>query len=150
MIDAGITPYQLPWLATRAIALRDFLTVEMGKHSRRLLELAYPPEKYGREGLECLAQVLKHMRARTIWRAFESCNNYQMPDALPEPDAEIQYWYGSRERKARAWDIDYVRKRFPKAEFVELPGMEHAEYALLHPAAFAAQLTAFWEDTKGA
>lgn len=40
VIDAGITPYQLPWLLTRFIALRDFLMVELGKHSRKLLELA--------------------------------------------------------------------------------------------------------------
>lgn len=61
VIDAGITPYQLPWLATRFIALRDFLMVELGKHSRKLLELAYPPEKYGAEGLDYMEQVMKHM-----------------------------------------------------------------------------------------
>lgn len=146
VIDAGITPYQLPWLATRFIALRDFLMVELGKHSRRLLEMAYPPEKYGAEGLDYMEQVMKHMSARTIWRVFDSCNNYAMPRPIPAVMTEMQYWYGGLEKKARAWDIGYVKKNFPETAFVELPGLDHAEYALLHPAAFAGRLLAFLNE----
>lgn len=146
VIDAGITPYQLPWLLTRFIALRDFLMVELGKHSRKLLELAYPPEKYGAEGLDYMEQVMKHMSARTIWRVFDSCNNYSMPKPIPAVKTELQYWYGSLEKKARAWDIDYVKKNFPKAVFVEIPGLDHAEYALLYPSEFAGRMLAFWES----
>nr|WP_326185579.1 alpha/beta hydrolase [uncultured Oscillibacter sp.] len=148
VIDAGITPYQLPWLATRFIALRDFLMVELGKHSRKLLELAYPPEKYGEEELDWMERMLKHMSARTIWRVFDSCNNYSMPKIVPVPATEIQYWYGSLEKKARAWDIDYVKKNFPETRFVEISGLDHAEYALLHPAEFAQRLIAFLEDRE--
>lgn len=146
VIDAGITPYQLPWLLTRFIALRDFWMVELGKHSRKLLELAYPPEKYGAEGLDFMQQVMKHMSARTIWRVFDSCNNYSMPKPIPVLSTDIQYWYGSLEKKARAWDIDYVRKNFPETVFVELPSLDHAEYAMLHPAELAGRLLAFWES----
>lgn len=148
VIDAGITPYQLPWLVTRFIALRDFLMVELGKHSRKLLEMAYPPEKYGAEALDWMERMLKRMSARTIWRVFDSCNNYSMPKPVPVPTTEIQYWYGSLEKKARAWDIDYVKKNFPGTRLVELSGVDHAEYALLHPEEFAARLTAFFEDRE--
>lgn len=89
VIDAGITPYQLPWLLTRFIAVRDFLMVELGKHSRKLLELAYPPEKYDAEGLDYMQKVMKHMSARTIWRVFDSCNNYSMPKPIPAVPAEM-------------------------------------------------------------
>lgn len=146
VIDAGITPYQLPWLATRFIALRDFLMVELGKHSRKLLELAYPPEKYGAEGLDYMEQVMKHMSARTIWRVFDSCNNYSMPKPVPATKTRLQYWYGSLEKKARAWDIDYVKENFPKTAFVELPGLDHAEYALLHPAEMAGRMLAYLRE----
>ncbi|MDO4314349.1 MAG: alpha/beta hydrolase [Oscillospiraceae bacterium] len=148
VIDAGITPYQLPWLATRFIALRDFLMVELGRNSRKLLELAYPPEKYGAEELDWMEQLLKHMSARTVWRVFDSCNNYSMPKPVPVPTTEIQYWYGSLEKKARAWDIDYVKKIFPETRFAEIDGLDHAEYALLHPAEFARRLMAFLEERK--
>ena len=146
VIDAGITPYQLPWLLTRFIALRDFLMVELGKHSRKLLELAYPPEKYGAEGLDYMQQVMKHMSAKTIWRVFDSCNNYAMPKLIPAVPAEMQYWYGSLEKKARAWDIGYVKKNFPETAFVELPGLDHAEYALLHPAELAERMLVFLNE----
>ena len=146
IIDAGITPYQLPWLMTRFIALRDFLMVELGKHSRKLLELAYPPEKYGAKGLDYMEQVMKHMSAKTIWRVFDSCNNYAMPKPIPLLSTEVQYWYGSLEKKARAWDIDYVKKNFPKTKFVEIDGLEHAEYALLHPEELAEQMLAFLNE----
>ena len=37
--DSGITPYQLPWIATRLIAVRDFLMISMGKSGElKLLE----------------------------------------------------------------------------------------------------------------
>lgn len=149
VIDAGITPYQLPWILTRFIAVRDFLMVEMGKHSRKLLELAYPPEKYGAEGLDYMQQLMKHMSARTIWRVFDSCNNYSMPKPVSVPPTKIQYWYGSLEKKARAWDIGYVKKNFPGTEFVELPGLDHAEYALLHPAEMAGRMLAFLDGQEG-
>ncbi|MCI6376946.1 MAG: alpha/beta hydrolase [Clostridiales bacterium] len=145
VIDAGITPYQLPWLVTRLIALRDFVMVELGKHSRRLLEAAYPVETYGKDGLDSMQQVLRHMTARTIWRVFESCNNYSMPAPVREPETQIQYWYGALEQKVRAWDIDYVKKRFPNTRFVEIPGLDHAELALLQPEAFARRLEAFFD-----
>lgn len=148
VIDAGITPYQLPWIVTRFIALRDFGMVELGKHSRKLLELAYPPEKYGTEGLDWMERVMKHMSAKTIWRVFDSCNNYDMPKPVPTVSAKMQYWYGSLEKKARAWDIDYVKKNFPRARFVEIPGLDHAEFALLHPAELAGQMLAFLDDEE--
>lgn len=41
--DGGITPYQLPYLITRLIAIRDFLMVSMGKvGGLKLLEKALP------------------------------------------------------------------------------------------------------------
>lgn len=53
---------------------------EFYEESIRLLELAYPPEKYGAEDLDWMERMLKHMSARTIWRVFDSCNNYSMPN----------------------------------------------------------------------
>ena len=40
--DGGITPYQLPWIVTRLIAVRDFLMISMGKiGGLKLLEKAF-------------------------------------------------------------------------------------------------------------
>lgn len=44
------------------------------------------------------------MSAKSIWRVFDSCNNYAMPRPIPVLSTDIQYWYGSLEKKARAWE----------------------------------------------
>ena len=49
----------------------------------------------------------------------------------------------SGEKKARAWDIAYIRRAFPQAQFVENSGQDHAEFFTLHPEAFCGQLEGF-------
>ena len=95
VIDAGITPYELPYLLTRAILVRDFLMVEWGKHSKKAISLAFPPDEYTEEGIDYIYRVMQHMTDRTIWRVFDSTDNYSMPALFPGIDTKIEYWYGS-------------------------------------------------------
>ncbi len=143
VMDGGMTPYQLWKPLTYLIGVRDFCVMELGKHlSVGALRGMFDPEKYNDDDLQYVKTVLSSMSARTIWRAFYSCNNYSMPQPIPQPDCTVQYWYGSEEKKARKWDIDYIRKAFPAAEFVENANQGHAEYFTLHPEAFCEQLAA--------
>lgn len=88
--DGGITPYQLPYLITRFIAIRDFLMVSMGKvGGLKLLEKAFATEEYSREDLQYV--VLHFMSRKTIWRTFVSCNNYKMPNNIPKSCGCLQY-----------------------------------------------------------
>lgn len=132
--DGGITPYQLPRPVTRLIALRDFLMIAMGKlGGLRLLEKAFSTGEYGEEDLRYIAGVLRWMSCKTIWRTFESCNNYEMPEPVPPYHGRLQYWYGEQEEKDRAWDLRYIREKYPHAELVRLPHMGHAGMAALAP-----------------
>ncbi len=140
VIDAGITPYELPRIITRLILLKDFLMTEWGKHSRKALALAFPPEKYTQEGVDYMFEVMQHMSAKTIWRVFDSTDNYAMPAAFPRLDTEIKYWYGQEEKKARKLDIAWVKKHIPGVHFREIPGMDHGQYALMQPKRFAEDL----------
>jgi pimeloyl-ACP methyl ester carboxylesterase len=142
IIDGGITPYQLPWAVTRLIAVRDYLMVQIGRRNKKILEWAFPPEKYTREGVDYMHKALRHMSSKTVWRVFESCNNYSMPIPIPEIQTGIEYWYGEKEKKARAWDIAYVKKNFPAAQFREIPGADHGEYCMIRQRAFADDVTA--------
>lgn len=36
-----------------------------------------------------------------------------MSNEVMEGSEHIQYWYGDKEAKARAWDIQYMKKYFP-------------------------------------
>ena len=75
--DGAITPYQLPWIITRLIAIKDFLMISIGEiGGLKLLEKAFSTDEYSKEELQYVAKVLRFISYKTIWRTFESCNNY--------------------------------------------------------------------------
>ena len=141
VIDGGITPYQLPWIATRCIAVRDFLMIYMGKLGGvKLLEKAFAADDYSDEDLQYIAKVLRFVSAKTVWRTFDSCNNYAMPKDIRTDCVTLEYWYAQAEKKARKWDIAYIRKHFPQAVFKEFENVGHGGLAALKPELLAAEL----------
>jgi pimeloyl-ACP methyl ester carboxylesterase len=141
VIDGGITPYQLPWIITRLIALKDFLMICMGKFGGiRLLEKAFSTDEYSKEDLEYVAKVLKMISYRTIWNTFDSCNNYDLPDPFETDTRKIEYWYADKEAEERKWDIAYVKERIPQTVFREFEDIGHAGMALLRPEEMAERL----------
>ena len=149
IIDAGITPYELPYLLTRVILLRDFLLAQWGKHSRKALASAFPEDRYSKEGIDYMYQLMQHMSASTIWNVFNSTDNYSMPKQFPRIETEIFYWYGQREKRARKLDIAYVKKHIPGVRFREIADMDHGEYALMRPKDFVKDLLDLMEiETK--
>ena len=138
IMDGGITPYQLPWLLTRFIALKDYLMMMLGRAGGvALLEKAFGTDDYSKEDLQYVADVLRHCSRKTIWRTFESCNNYKVPDPLPKMNTKLHYWYARGEEKERKWDIAYIKRRFPQTEFEVLPELGHGGLILLKPEWFA-------------
>ena len=134
VMDGGITPYQLPWIVTRFLAVRDFLLVSMGKFGgMKLLEKAFTSDEYSEEDLKYIEKVLKFISAKTIWRTFDSCNNYEMPKVIRTDCPRIEYWYAKTEKKARKWDIQYIKKHFPGTAFREFENIGHGGLAALKP-----------------
>ena len=141
VIDGGITPYQLPWVVTRLIALKDFLLIGLGKLGGiKLLEKAFSTDEYSEDDLRYVEKVLRFVSAKTIWRTFESCNNYSMPKVVRTECQAIEYWYAKAEEKDRAWDIGYVRRQFPQAVFRVFEDVGHGGLATLRPKLMAAEL----------
>ena len=147
--DGAITPYQLPWIVTRMIAIRDFLMISIGKiGGLKLLEKSFSTDEYSEEELKYVAKVLNFISYKTIWRTFESCNNYVMPKNVSEHSDRIQYWYGGKESKARAWDIKYMKTYFPNTEFIKFENMGHGSMASLYPVKMANQFRDLMEVKK--
>lgn len=91
VIDGGITPYPLPWIVTRLIAVRDFLLIYMGKAGGlKVLEKAFSTDAYSEEDLQYIAKVLKHASAKTIMRC-----------RIPSRRIAITSNTGTRRRKRR-------------------------------------------------
>ena len=147
VMDGGITPYQLPWILTRLIAVRDFLMVYLGKCGGvRLLEKAFTSDEYSDEDLKYLAKVLKFFSVKTIWRTFESCNNYSMPKKVRTDCRYIEYWYAKSEAKDRKWDIAYIRKQFPNTVFRVFEDIGHGGLAVLKPELLVSELKRAMEE----
>ena len=141
VMDGGITPYQLPRLVTRCIAVRDFLMVYTGKLGGiRLLEKAFTSDEYSEEDLKYIEKVLDHISAKTIWRTFDSCNNYAMPKVIRTDCPRIEYWYARSEEKVRKWDIEYIRKMFPGTAFRVFENIGHGGLAALKPELLASEI----------
>lgn len=141
VMDGGITPYQLPWILTRFIALKDYLMMMIGRVGDiKLLEKAFATDDYSKEDLQYVADVLNHCSRKTLWRTFDSCNNYKIPSPVPEIKTEIHYWYADSEEKERKLDIEYMKRFFPKTIFHMLPKLGHAGLVLLKPELFSAMI----------
>ena len=137
IMDGGITPYQLPWIVTRFIALKDYLMMMIGRVGGvRLLEKTFATDEYSKEDLQYVADVLKHSSRKTLWRTFDSCNNYKVPSPVPQIPTKIHYWYAECEEKERKSDIEYMKRCFPQTTFRKLPELGHAGLVLLKPELF--------------
>ena len=137
IMDGGITPYQLPWIITRFIALKDYIIMMIGKTGGiALLEKAFATDDYSKEDLQYVADVLKHCSRKTLWRTFDSCNNYKVPEPIPKINTQIHYWYAGNEKQERKKDISYMNCRFPQTKFEVLPNLGHGGLILLKPELF--------------
>ena len=52
----------------------------------------------------------------------------------------MHYWYAEKERKARDWDLKYMKKYVPDTTFRCFEGMDHGDMALFHPERMAQEL----------
>ena len=153
IIDAGITPYQLPLLARGAICLADWAGFQLLAGNRRILEMAYPPERWtlpGRDPVkECdaLEAYLKTYSSRSVRNIFWSANNYALPKKPAQTPCRIIYWYGDEEKKARHGNIRFIKRYFPHARTRGIPKMEHAELVMLHPQEFYRRAMEFYTHT---
>ncbi len=149
VIDAGITPYELPRPLAYAIAARDWAMIEAAKMlSPKMLGSVMDTERMNEEDLSYVSDVLKHMSAKTAWNGFYSCNNYSMPEKVHQPDYPVVYWYGEKEKKARKKDLRFVKKTFPSVRFIQQPGQDHAESFTYHPEQFVKDLKEIIEEAQ--
>lgn len=137
IIDGGITPYQMPWLLTRYIAVRDTAEIAIGKMGgEKLLASMFTTDEYSDEDMKYIADVLRMMSFRTMWQTFDSCNNYDMPEGIINTGSTLTYWCAETEQKEREWDMDYVRMHFPDADIRIIDDVGHGGLATLYPEKF--------------
>ena len=141
IMDGGITPYQLPWILTRFIALRDFGMMALGKlGGEKAVAKAFSSTRYSEEDLRYVAGMFRHCTYSTLWNTFDSCNNFQMPRRPMRFAGKVHYWYAEKERRARDLDLKYMKKFVPDTVFKCFEGMDHGDLALFYPERMAYEL----------
>ena len=149
IIDAGTAPYEYPKWLCRLICVRDYLMIKAARSSIKLMELAFPPERFSRDKrsskqeYEAIRTYLKTYSNKTIWNIFWSANNYAVPKEAPELHTEIQFWVGTDEWGSRFRDLKWYLKYMPQIKVVKIPHMMHGEYVMMHPEAFSRRALAF-------
>lgn len=149
IIDAGTAPYQYPKWICKLICVKDYLMVKTVRSSLKLMELAFPPERFTLPGHDAkkeyreIQQYLKGYSSRTIWNIFWSANNYKVPKKAPAMDTKICFWVGGDEWKSRFRDLKWARKYLPQMKAMKIPHMMHGEFVMIHPEEFAQKAFAF-------
>ena len=128
----------IAWPSWRIGARSQMMLGRMG--GVHLLEKAFAADDYSREDLQYVANILKHSSRKTLWRTFDSCNNYKISKPVPKIDTQIHYWYADGEEKERKLDIAYMKQHFPQTEFKVLPKLGHAGLVLLKPELFVTMI----------
>ena len=142
IIDGGITPYQLLYPVRKLLLWRDIVSFKMAANSRKILEAAFPPERFTPAGhdpkkeYDAMEAYLKTFSDRTIRNIFWSANNYALPKCPAKTGTKLTYWYGDDEKKDRRRDIRFIKRYFPKARIHGIPKMAHAELVMVHPEKF--------------
>ena len=142
IIDGGITPYQLPFLVRKLLLARDVLSFRLAANNRKILEAAFPPERFTPAGhnpqkeYDAMEAYLKTFSGRTIRNIFWSANNYALPRLPAKIGTKITYWYGDDEKKNRRRDIRFIKHYFPQVRIHGIPKMAHAELVMVHPEEF--------------
>lgn len=142
VIDGGITPYDFPYILRRLALLWDELGFKIAANSRRILEAAFPPERFTLPGhdpkqeYDAIAAYLKTYSNQTIQNVFWSGNNYALPHPPAPIDTKIVYWYGEDEKNDRRGNVRFIRQYFPQARIRCIPKMAHAELVMVHPEEF--------------
>ena len=142
IIDGGITPYQLPYLIRKLLLARDVLSFKLAANNRKILEAAFPPERFmlpGRDHkkeYDAIEAYLKTYSDQTIRNIFWSGNNYVLPKTPAKIGTKITYWYGDEEKKDRRSNIRFIKHYFPQARIHGIPKMAHAELVMISPEEF--------------
>ena len=153
IIDGGITPYQMSLPVRKLVLARDILFFKLVAKSRKILETAFPPERFTLPGhdpvkeYDAMEAYLKTYSDRTIRNIFWSGNNYALPQTPAASDVKIAYWYGEDEKKDRKDNIRFIRHYFPQIQLRAFADMAHAELVIVHPEQFCRYANQFLAET---
>ena len=129
-------------VAMKELLARDTLSFKLAANNRKILEAAFPPERFTLPGHDpkkeygAIEAYLKTYSDQTIRNIFWSGNNYVLPKTPAKIGTKITYWCGDEEKKDRRSNIRFIKHYFPQARIHGIPKMAHAELVMIYPEEF--------------
>lgn len=73
------------------------------------------------------------VKVETMNQVFETYYQYELKNSLRDSQADLIYWYGSKEMKCIKQSGLLFQKAVKKCQLIELPGYRHSEISAYHP-----------------
>lgn len=87
------------------------------------------------------------VKVETMNRVFETYYHYTLKDNLKNSQADIIYWYGSKEMNCIKQSGLLFQSTVKKCQLIELPGYRHSEISAYHPKEWVEKATAFFNSS---
>lgn len=105
------------------------LTKREGRMIKKTYSKSYFPEYLVQDIFRVFGNMSKETNKNAIFSAF----TYSMRDSIKNSDAEIVYWYGSKEAVYIKESIKNVMKMAPNIKREEFKGYEHGKLCVANP-----------------
>jgi pimeloyl-ACP methyl ester carboxylesterase len=112
-----------------------------GPWVRRLLRQSHYPEYL----IDDVVQVCSRMNKATCDHANHSAFCYTLPPAAQAVQAEVMYWYGSREAFFTRNSAKVAAHSFPRSRRVVFPGYNHGELCIGHSKEYIRRAKEFFQ-----
>ena len=142
IIDAGpIVKSSKAWvkLSLRVRLLQRYQLRKGGLVMKALLKRTYMPKPL----IDECFKLFSYLSKETVRNAIVSSFNYKIPDSMKQTEADVVYWYGSKEAFIAEKSADYLVKLIPNTKVEVFKKYEHGELCMGNPKVYIEKATKF-------
>jgi pimeloyl-ACP methyl ester carboxylesterase len=134
IIESGVCLPQPSLMKSSVVTLRLFGKLMFSESFNRKALKWMPKSMRLPDDLQALyLRDLPAVRPQCLETVFRTYYRYELKESLRSSQADVAYWYGSKEVKAVKQSARKLQEFLPDLRIVELPGYTHAEISTYHP-----------------
>lgn len=148
IIDAGITPSHISNARESFIVHRDLFATMLARKNQKLLEIKFSQKYYSKTFINQFYCLLQSVSNVTVKNVYYSVDTYSLPEDLSHVNTEIQYWYGTKEKKEREKDANFVKSMFRNIRICTFKGYRHGQLCIGNPQLYLKSAFDFFDKPK--
>lgn len=147
IIDGSIC-YPQRSLANLCIFVVRFFSVLMFSRTACKLQLSMlklvPKFRFSEEMEQYYLEDMPRLRKETLYVIYQTyMKDYMLKESIKQTQAQIQYWYGSKEMKCVKKSALLFKKYVPACQIIEAKGYNHGYLAIYLPDEWLVRVNAF-------